>query len=76
MINQDAIIYLNTPLIRIGDEMMESIIRVRGKVVGEGPQGYVIQVKAVGDEKKWEEETSFPKKIFLPLHKIDFIVPA
>ncbi|MBI4412196.1 MAG: hypothetical protein HY541_06910 [Deltaproteobacteria bacterium] len=74
MINQNVIVYLNTPLLESGLEggKIENIFRLKGKVLAQAPEGFFILVKSAGDEKKWDDRSDIGK-IFLPLHKIDFV---
>ena len=72
MVNQEIVIYLNTPLIQM--EIQSKVIqKIRAKIVSEDAGGYVVSVKAVADGKKWNDDTQGLKKIFIPYHKIDFI---
>lgn len=72
MINQEVIIYLNTPLVQLGPKA-EGIQKIRAKVLSEDAGGYLISVKELADGKTWTEGTQGLKKIFIPYHKIDFI---
>lgn len=74
LINQSVVVYLNTPLTKSGleGEKIENIFRLKGKVLAQSAEGFFVQVKSAGDEKKWDDRGGMGK-IFLPLHKIDFI---
>ena len=74
MNNQNVVVYLNTPLWKSGleREKVENIFRLKGKVLAQASEGFFIQVKSAGDGKKWADHTGIGK-IFLPIHKIDFI---
>ena len=75
MINQNVIIYLNTPLIETGVEegRVALIARLKGKILAQGSEGFLLQTKAAGDKKGWNDSTTV-KKIFVPVHKVDYIV--
>lgn len=73
MENSNVTINLNTPLIK-GEENSESplfIDRIKGKILSETDTGFLIQVKALSGEKGGDKTVI--KKLFIPIHKIDFI---
>lgn len=74
MENQNTIVYLNTPLIQPeGDKpILDNTYRIKGKIVSKDNDGFAIQVSAIGNKKEWDKSPPF-KKIFLPMHKIDFV---
>ncbi|MBI2339517.1 MAG: hypothetical protein HYU99_03985 [Deltaproteobacteria bacterium] len=74
MNNQNVIVYLNTPLLEteLDGQRIESISRLKGKILAQAAEGFFLQVKAVGDEKGWASPPPFTR-IFIPIHKIDFI---
>ena len=72
MNNQNVIIYLNTPLVQLEKDQGEVIFQIKGKIVAEEVLGFQVQIKAVGNEKGWGEKSSL-KKVFIPIHKIDYI---
>ncbi|MDO8519851.1 MAG: hypothetical protein Q7T11_06780 [Deltaproteobacteria bacterium] len=72
MINQEVIIYLNTPLIQINPKA-GGIQKIRAKVVSQDAGGIFVTVKELADGKAWLEELQGLKKLFIPYHKIDFI---
>lgn len=76
MTNQEVVIYLNTPLVSRelkGRCNNESISRLRGKILSQEPTGFLIQIKSVGNERGWQEGAPSAKRIFIPIHKIDFM---
>ncbi|HBF12669.1 MAG TPA: hypothetical protein DDW49_04655 [Deltaproteobacteria bacterium] len=74
MINEDVIIFLNTPLIaqESGGKTQTTIHKIKAKVLKEEGGGFVLQVKSLGNDKGWQEAPASLKEIFLPTHKIDF----
>lgn len=74
MENQNVIVYLNTPLIKLESKMAmpDNAYRIKGKVISKDADGLSLQVKAIGDEKRWNDSPPL-KKIYLPIHKVDFI---
>lgn len=75
MLNQNVVVYLNTPLVGTGaeGERVELIARLKGKILAQGNEGFLLQAKAVGDKKGWNDSTPI-KKIFIPVHKVDYIL--
>lgn len=68
----ECTIYLNTPLAETGSAF-SGYDRVRGKGLSHEAGGVLVQVKALGTSKDWQDKTLPVKKIFIPYHKIDFI---
>ena len=75
-------IYLNTPLFpfrykagKVKMQFHEDITHVSGMVLEERSSGFVVGIDAVSNQKETDESPPF-KTIFLPLHKIDFIICA
>lgn len=75
MSTQNVTIYLNTPLIQPEPEAAKAgqVFRIKGSIQSSEPQGFTVAVKGVGDDKGWQEGRLPFKKIFIPLHKIDFM---
>lgn len=75
MTNDNVTVYLNTPLFNSSQKGLglEGILMIRGKIFDESSAGITLQVKGIGNEKRWLEETPF-KKMIIPHHKIDFMV--
>ncbi len=80
MKDQNADVFLNTPLLVLGPReesrsksKTENILRVTGKIVEESAAGVVVAVKSVGSEKEIEKNIPF-EKVFIPFHKVDSII--
>lgn len=75
MSNQTVTIYLNTPLVQPEPEAAKvgQVFRIKGSIQLSEPQGLTVVVKGVGDDRGWLEGRLPFKKIFIPLHKIDFM---
>lgn len=77
MTNLEVTIYLNTPLIPTdyrSKATADEISRIKGKIISEHASGYILQVKTTGNPREWFDNPSHLKRIFLPLHKVDFMV--
>lgn len=73
-------IYLSTPLFRIRykegkltQQLRENVTHISGTILEERSGGFLIGVEALSDQKETDHTPPF-HRIFLPLHKIDFIV--
>jgi hypothetical protein len=75
MENQDVIIYLNTPLAQPQPKSLEeNTYQIKGKVVQYDASGITLLLKALGNDRGWSKSLSDIKKIFFPMHKIDYVV--
>lgn len=72
---QQAIIYLHTPLMHPGanEEKGAPALRLRGKILSRDASGIYVDVQAVAGAKGWVDGSPYGKKIFIPLHKIDYL---
>ncbi len=74
MLNETVTFYLNTPLLRFdGKKGGEEIQVIKGKVLDETKGGLILAVKSASNSRG--EVTCPFKKVFLPLHKVDYGVP-
>ncbi len=75
MINLEVTVFLNTPLhqVDVPDSTRDVIVWLEGKILHQDASGMLIHVKSVGTERKGQEKTVNFKKVFLPMHKIDFV---
>lgn len=74
MANEDVIVYLKTPLLKMSakEAMPDNAYRIQAKLVGEKEGGVMLKVQALGNDKIWQEPPAV-KQMFVPYHKIDFI---
>lgn len=77
-IPQQAVIHLHTPLMppqteRESDERLSETTRLRGKILSRDASGIYVDVQAVAGAKGWIDGSPYGKRIFIPLHKIDYL---
>ncbi len=73
-------IYLKTPLFAFKYKekgevrgFMEDVVHISATLVADRAGGFIVDVSAVSDQKK--TDTSPPlKRVFIPSHKIDFMI--
>ncbi len=73
-------ILLQTPLLIVGEReaikqkpVLAHVSRVFGKIVQENSGGVWLEVKSIGSEKALDRSPPW-KEIFIPYHKIDYVV--
>lgn len=72
---QQAIIYLHTPLMYpdAKEEKGAPALRLKGKILSRDASGITLEVQASAGVKGWIDGSPYGKRIFIPLHKIDYL---
>lgn len=70
---QDITVLLNNPLVQFSKEQKTLVYRLKGKLEKQDTSGLSLKVKSIGDEKGWLDNSPPFTKVFIPIHKIDYI---
>lgn len=70
---KNVTVFMNTPLMQLEKTKLVTH-RLKAKVIKDDTTGLLIDVVQTGDLKAWHDTKSVTGKVFIPSHKIDFVV--